>query len=422
MSRTRRLTAAWIPLAFFVLSGGLPADAVAEVGVCEERPADCVTCRTLDDDIEALFVQPDPGAVPQGGFHPEPGVPQQGLFLSGGGSHGAWGAGVLYGAWLKRREAGETAPQFDLVTGVSTGALMSTLVFLGSETDYEDLRCIYTTSQEREIQRCSAFHALFGSAYCSRAPLRRLVTTAMEQERRFERLLEIQSEEDHRHLKVGTVDLECGDFCTWDMGCIAAKGEDAREEFLDVVMASANAPGVGPPVELSTGHHHVDGGTREQIFIDQVRELHAFGLESGDIPEITSRRAYFLVNQSLDGDIRYASQFPHTITNALRGTEILTNSALIGNLHMAVDAVRKNGGIQVHRSSIPAEFRPDFARREFDTEKMKRLFEEGCAWGHEHHPDWPPPGQKSRTLPEACKVTEEVEALCDDKAWKPGLF
>jgi hypothetical protein len=52
------------------------------------------------------------------------------LALSGQGSRGAFGAGLLCG-WTK---AG-TRPRFQVVTGVSTGALMATFAFLGPEHD-----------------------------------------------------------------------------------------------------------------------------------------------------------------------------------------------------------------------------------------------------------------------------------------------
>src|SRR5262249_23107016 len=65
----------------------------------------------------------------QGGAHHPPGArPYHILALSGGGLFGAYGVGVLTG-WS---EAG-TRPTFDVVTGVSTGALMATFAFLGSE-------------------------------------------------------------------------------------------------------------------------------------------------------------------------------------------------------------------------------------------------------------------------------------------------
>ena len=53
------------------------------------------------------------------------------LALSGGGSNGAFGSGLLCG-WTT---AG-TRPVFKVVTGVSTGALQATAAFLGPKYDY----------------------------------------------------------------------------------------------------------------------------------------------------------------------------------------------------------------------------------------------------------------------------------------------
>ncbi|RYG08440.1 MAG: patatin, partial [Caulobacteraceae bacterium] len=60
------------------------------------------------------------------------------LALSGGGANGAYGAGVLVG-WTERGDR----PTFDIVTGVSTGALAAPFAFLGADWD-DELRQAYT--------------------------------------------------------------------------------------------------------------------------------------------------------------------------------------------------------------------------------------------------------------------------------------
>jgi hypothetical protein len=67
------------------------------------------------------------------------------LCLSGGGAFGACQAGLLVG-WT---ELG-TRPDFDAVTGVSTGALVAVLAFLGPDYDPE-LRRVYTTLRTEDI-------------------------------------------------------------------------------------------------------------------------------------------------------------------------------------------------------------------------------------------------------------------------------
>ena len=67
------------------------------------------------------------------------------LAISGGGSDGAFGAGLLNG-WT---ETG-TRPHFKIVTGVSTGALIAPFAFLGSDYD-DELKASYTTIDSSRI-------------------------------------------------------------------------------------------------------------------------------------------------------------------------------------------------------------------------------------------------------------------------------
>jgi predicted acylesterase/phospholipase RssA len=61
------------------------------------------------------------------------------LALSGGGAHGAFGAGFIYG-WTEM----STMPEFKIVTGISTGALIACLTFLGAKHN-EKLREVFMT-------------------------------------------------------------------------------------------------------------------------------------------------------------------------------------------------------------------------------------------------------------------------------------
>src|SRR5580704_15065956 len=67
------------------------------------------------------------------------------LILSTGGEEGAYGAGFLNG-WLQTG----SRPQFAVVTGVSTGALMATYVFAGPQFA-EDLHQVYSTISATDI-------------------------------------------------------------------------------------------------------------------------------------------------------------------------------------------------------------------------------------------------------------------------------
>ena len=94
-------------------------------------------------------VQVKPASIVKEGFqitfinHP----PKEVLILSGGDANGAFGCGILNG-W---RKAPAGRPKFDVVTGVSTGALMAGFAFLGEEQDDVTLREIYTTLQDKDL-------------------------------------------------------------------------------------------------------------------------------------------------------------------------------------------------------------------------------------------------------------------------------
>ena len=88
------------------------------------------------------------------------------LAVSGGGDNGAFGAGLMNG-WT---ETG-TRPEFKMVTGVSTGALIAPFAFLGSDYD-ATLREVYTTMTPEKVYRARGFSAaLYDDAMADTTPL-----------------------------------------------------------------------------------------------------------------------------------------------------------------------------------------------------------------------------------------------------------
>jgi hypothetical protein len=77
----------------------------------------------------------------------KPGRPYHVLALSAGGQVGAYGAGVVAG-W--KYNATNPPPTFDLVTGISTGALLAPLVFLGED---QTAKHLYTMIASDDIYR-----------------------------------------------------------------------------------------------------------------------------------------------------------------------------------------------------------------------------------------------------------------------------
>jgi predicted acylesterase/phospholipase RssA len=189
------------------------------------------------------------------------------LVISSGGDDGAFGAGLLAG-WT----AAGTRPEFDLVTGVSTGALIAPLAFLGP--DYDDqLREVYTQySEDDMVERRGLAQALSGDAAFDTAPLRRLIDRYLGDEEVARIATEARK---GRRLLVATTNLDAARPVVWDLTKIAASGAPgARQLIGDVILASCAVPGLFRPVLLDVAaggelydELHVDGGVTSQLFI-----------------------------------------------------------------------------------------------------------------------------------------------------------
>jgi predicted acylesterase/phospholipase RssA len=194
-----------------------------------------------------------------------------------------------------------TRPDFDVVTGISTGALMATHVFLGSEFD-EDLE-MYKEVSNRDIFRKRGFaRALQSDAVYDTMPLRRLLSSMITEE-----LLDRVAAEHQtgRRLFIGTTNLDADTFTIWDMGMIARSTRpDRRKRYIEVVLASASFPIAFPPVyidvEGESGSYtqmHADGGIRETVFFfDFLEELEA-ALAAADLQKSDIQQdLYLLIN------------------------------------------------------------------------------------------------------------------------------
>nr|ACZ16575.1 patatin [uncultured bacterium] len=180
------------------------------------------------------------------------------LSLSGGGQNGAFGAGFLIG-W---REAG-TRPEFDIVGGVSTGALLATHALLGTPEDDAKLEEMYTRITSDDVYKNRGLtRILTGTdALKDTAPLRELIARYVTPET----LARVAAAyDDDRLLVVGTTNVDFAQTWVWNMSLIAKAGD--IELYRDVLLASASFPIVFPPVEID-GHLFVDGAARSNVVV-----------------------------------------------------------------------------------------------------------------------------------------------------------
>jgi predicted acylesterase/phospholipase RssA len=199
--------------------------------------------------------------------HTGPLPPMEILGISGGGDNGAFAAGFLNG-WTK---AG-TRPQFKLVTGVSTGALIAPFAFLGPAYD-EKLKELYTNISLKDIAKRRSMMAIVSNdAMDDNKPLKNLVEKYVNQD-----MLEAIAAEyaKGRLLLVGTVNLDARRPVIWNITEIAASHKPGALKLVQsLLIASSAIPGTLPPVMIDVEVNgkkyqemHVDGNTANQVFV-----------------------------------------------------------------------------------------------------------------------------------------------------------
>ena len=291
------------------------------------------------------------------------------LAISGGADDGAFAAGLLVG-WSQRGDR----PQFDLVTGISAGALTAPFAFLGKDYDRE-LTGLFLEHGDDDIYQATVLEGLFGgNAVADSEPLARLIATYVD----HRMLGRIGAERAKgRVLLVGTTNLDAQRPVYWDMGRIALSREpDALALFRQVLLASASIPGVFPPVHIKViadgriyEEMHVDGGPTHQVFFTPAdfdfRDLDAV------IGRPVARHLWVIRNGKIAPE--YTAVSESALAIAGRSLETLTKSQGVGDLARMYAKTRAEG-IDFNLAYIPGDFRAPRAAP-FDRRYMRALFE-----------------------------------------------
>jgi predicted acylesterase/phospholipase RssA len=321
---------------------------------------------TFAADAHAVLQREQSWLLSQGHSGPPP--PVAFLAISGGGDNGAFGAGLLNG-WT----AAGTRPEFKVVTGVSTGALIAPFAFLGPKYDYV-LEQVYTRTSQKDIfKKRNLIKGIFGDAMADTTPLAHVIASYVNQQLLDEIAAEYAK---GRVLLVGTANLDSLEPVIWNMTAIAAS-KDPRSIplFRQILLASASIPGAFPPqmIDVDVGgtryqEMHVDGGTMAQVFLFPPSITAA---QVGAVPR--KRAVYIIRNARLDVD--WASVERRTLSITARAIGSLTRTQGIGDLYRIYLTTQKDG-IDFNLAYIPPTFNVPH-REEFDTNYMQQLFSTG---------------------------------------------
>ena len=314
------------------------------------------------------------------------------LAISGGGDNGAYTAGLLNG-WT----AAGNRPEFKLVTGISTGALIAPFAFLGPKYD-ATLKRVYTTITPKDVLvPRNVLTGVLGDAMADNRPLWNLTRETVNEEL----LKEVAAEyAKGRFLLIGTSDLDANRGMIWDMGKIASYGgPKALDLFISVMIASTSIPVGFPPVLIDVEadgkayqEMHADGGVNAQVFAYpssfQIRE----GAAAAGVTR--ERRLYVIRNARQDSEWEQVER--KTLSIAGRAVASLIHTQGIGDLYRMY-ATTQRDGVDFNLTFIPASFNAPH-KEEFDNEYMRKLYDTGYDLAAKGRP-WVkvPPGYTAAT-------------------------
>jgi len=291
-----------------------------------------------------------------------PAEPGPWLILSSGGSDGAFGAGLLTGL-----TAAGKRPDYAVVTGVSTGALIAPYAFAGARYD-DALRKAYTEISAADVfEAGSSSSESFVNSWPLRDQIAKQVTPALLED-------VAAAHRSGRRLFVVTTDLDSERSVVWNMGAIAAHGgDDALKLFRAVLLASASVPGGFPPVLIDVEadgkrfqEMHVDGGLGGQFFVAPPALMAA-----NSSYRLPATALYIVINTDLEPSFKVVERFAPSILTQSIGMAVPVDTRLMIDRAFVV---AKRSDVAFNVASIPPSFNFP-SRGAFDPKYMKALFQ-----------------------------------------------
>lgn len=313
----------------------------------------------IADSLAAAFAKPT-GPVA---------TPQQVLVISGGGQYAAYNAGLVVG-WT---EAGNR-PKFDVVTGISSGAIVAAYAFLGERYDSNLFR-FFTTIRQRDLFVFRPVVELFRNGSLANSER---MAELLEREVNDCVLFDLrEAHKEGRRLYVGTMNARTRRLTVWDVGAIACSDRpDAGDLVRKVLLASTAYPGLLPPVEFDVEvdgvryqEQHVDGGAASQAFLrlGPGGERPAPGVTGWLCgSNLYAMAAGKLYAPQVEGKVKFLSRVGGSISAALYAlyrAELVNMYAFCGV-----------SGMTFHLNSVPEATEVPPNSMSFEIEAMRRLY------------------------------------------------
>ncbi len=324
--------------------------------------------------LEAEFVAATDRLRQTQGLAPGALLPEvQLLAVSGGGENGAFGAGLLCG-WSDRGDR----PVFELVTGVSTGALTAPFAYLGSSYDPQ-LRAVYTELEpSRVLEQRPLTAALWNDAMADNSPLFKTISVYLN-----EPMLAAlaKSYDEGLLLLIGTSDHDAQQPVIWNIGAIAKSGHPrALDTIRRILLASAAIPGAFPPTlfdvtvdGVAYQEMHVDGGAFAQTFLYPAALTRQRRQQMGQGKVVIPAKAYIIRNGRLDPE--WASTERSTMGIASRAIATMIAASGLNDVVRIYNTTLRDG-VDYNLAFIGSDFTMKLPAP-FDQGYMRGLYDYG---------------------------------------------
>jgi predicted acylesterase/phospholipase RssA len=284
------------------------------------------------------------------------------LVISGGGDWGAFGAGVLKG-WGKVK--GEMArPQFDVVTGVSTGAMIAPFAFIGDDASIERIVHMYRNPQEDWAKsRGMLFFWPSNPSFYALPGLEREMRNAMDRQ-----MVERIAKEDGsgRLLAVNTTNVDFGDMHPWDIiaECKVALAKNDLDHVRRILLASAGIPGVFPAQGIDD-YLYVDGAiTGNILYGSRAKEdatMAAIWKSKHPNQQMPRIRYWIIFNNQLRFPPQVTQQrWPDIMNRAMIMATQTSTIAAMRHLfaQQEINRIKYGADVQVRVMSVPDDWVP----------------------------------------------------------------
>lgn len=310
------------------------------------------------------------------------------LVLSGGGEFGAFGAGFLKG-WGEIKSGEFSRPEFDSVSGISTGALIAPFAFVGTEESYDSLLQIYRNPDENWIVARGILSFLFGDrAYYDANKMHQFVRGSITPD--MVQAFAAGSAQ-HRSLLVGATNLDYGMMRVWDLSRMATglNETDAIDQVAQRLIASSAIPAAFPPVNIDD-FLYVDGGASMQVVSGLDNREWLYREQSSVVEFVDPEKAplririWIVINNKLLMEPEITS--PTWSSIAVKSLTALTRASTLQTLqdietYTQMINSRPEFDVQMFYVAIPQGYEIPETENMFDTEKMRDLADLGEQMG-----------------------------------------